>query len=124
MTPKLKALHDTTPITAPHAVLQRFGPLLGKRFTRDNLPLLGRAATAVRELKRSAQTIQGRGVNIFTQWVGDPDALGSAVLLEAIMEKLGASRVRILTGMLGHPQNRVLVDKCDITLSNVPSASG
>ena len=76
---KLKGLHETGPNTAPHAVVQRFGPLLGKRFTRDNLPLLGRAATAVRELKRSASLIEGRDVNIFTQWVGDPDALGSAV---------------------------------------------
>ena len=115
---KLRGLEETLPITAPHAVVQRFGPLLGKRFTRDNLPLLGGAATAVRELKRSASLIEGRDVNIFTQWVGDPDALGSAVLLEAIMEKLGAKRVRILTGMLGHPQNRALLEKCDITLSN------
>ena len=114
---KLRGLEETLPITAPHAVVQRFGPLLGKRFTRDNLPLLGRAATAVRELKRSASTIEGRDVNIFTQWVGDPDALGSAVLLKAVLEKLGAKRVRILTGMLGHPQNRTLVEKCDITLS-------
>ena len=30
-------------------------------------------------LKRSAKAIRGRGANIFTQWVGDPDALGSAV---------------------------------------------
>ena len=29
------------------------------------------------------QAIRGRGANIFTQWVGDPDALGSAVLLDA-----------------------------------------
>ena len=27
-------------------------------------------------LKRSAKAIRGRGANIFTQWVGDPDALG------------------------------------------------
>ena len=56
------------------------------------------------------------GANIFTQWVGDPDALGSAVLLEAILRELGANDVRILTGSLGHPQNRNLVEKCGIVL--------
>ena len=42
-------------------------------------------------LKRSAKAIRGRGANIFTQWVGDPDALGSAVLLKAILAELGAT---------------------------------
>ena len=63
-------------------------------------------------LKRSAAAIRGRGANIFTQWVGDPDALGSAVLLRAILMELGAKEVRILTGSLGHPQNRNLVARC------------
>ena len=40
-------------------------------------------------LKRSAKAIRGRGANIFTQWVADPDALGSAVVLKAILEDLG-----------------------------------
>ena len=56
------------------------------------------------------------GANIFTQWVGDPDALGSAVLLNAILTELGAKEVRILTGSLGHPQNRNLVARCGIEL--------
>jgi nanoRNase/pAp phosphatase (c-di-AMP/oligoRNAs hydrolase) len=67
-------------------------------------------------LRRSAATIRGRGANIFTQWSGDPDALGSAVLLERILRHLGATEVRILTGSLGHPQNRNLVQKCGIVL--------
>ena len=67
-------------------------------------------------LKRSAKAIRGRGANIFTQWVGDPDALGSAVLLKAILRALGAEEVRILTGSLGHPQNRNLVERCGIVL--------
>jgi nanoRNase/pAp phosphatase (c-di-AMP/oligoRNAs hydrolase) len=48
--------------------------------------------------------------------VGDPDALGSAVLLSAILRELGAEEVRILTGSLGHPQNRNLVARCGIVL--------
>jgi len=43
-------------------------------------------------------------------------ALGSAVLLEHILRHLGATEVRILTGSLGHPQNRNLVEKCGIVL--------
>ena len=50
--------------------------------------------------------------------MGDPDALGSAVLLTAILRKLGAEEVRILTGSLGHPQNRKLVERCGITLQD------
>ena len=66
---------------------------------------------------RSRQAaIRGRGANIFTQWVGDPDALGSALMLKAILKKLGAKEVRILTGGLGHPQNRNLVQRCGIEL--------
>ena len=48
------------------------------------------AHAAYMGLKRSAKAIRGRGANIFTQWVGDPDALGSAVLLSAILRHLGA----------------------------------
>ena len=98
------------------AVVQRFGPVLGKRFTRDNIALLSLAHSAYTGLRRSAAAIRGRGANIFTQWMGDPDALGSAVLLEAILRELGAVEARILTGALGHPQNRNLVRKCNITL--------
>jgi nanoRNase/pAp phosphatase (c-di-AMP/oligoRNAs hydrolase) len=98
------------------AVALRFGGPLGKRFTRHNLPLLAQVHMAFSGLRRSAQAIRGRGANIFTQWVGDPDALGSAVLLEAILRELGAREVRILTGMLGHPQNRNLVQRCGLVL--------
>jgi len=98
------------------AVVFRFGPLLGKRFTRSNLALLSPAHSAFMALRRSAASIRGRGANIFTQWVGDPDALGSAVVLQAILRELGAKEVRILTGSLGHPQNRNLVAKCGISL--------
>jgi nanoRNase/pAp phosphatase (c-di-AMP/oligoRNAs hydrolase) len=98
------------------AVALRFGGPLGKRFTRHNLPLLTQVHMAFSSLRRSAQAIRGRGANIFTQWVGDPDALGSAVLLEAILRELGAREVRILTGMLGHPQNRNLVQRCGLVL--------
>ena len=48
--------------------------------------------------------------------MGDPDALGSAVMLKAILRELGAKEVRILTGALGHPQNRILVERCGIVL--------
>src|SRR4030095_1584175 len=103
-------------LPGPPAVAMRFGRALGKRFTRNNLPVLQQAHAAYLALRRSAKAIRGRGANIFTQWVGDPDALGSAVLLEAILRELGAKEVRILTGKLGHPQNRNLVQRCGITL--------
>ena len=98
------------------AVLARFGRILGKRFTRNNLAVLAQVHMAYAGLKRSATAIRGRGANIFTQWVGDPDALGSAVMLQAVLQHLGAREVRILTGALGHPQNRNLVQKCGIVL--------
>jgi len=97
-------------------VVKRFGPVLGKRAARESLELLSEAHAAVSGLKRHARSIRGRGVNIFTQWVGDPDALGSAVMLKAVLTSLGASEVRILTGTLGHPQNRNLVKRCSIEL--------
>jgi len=98
------------------AIVTRFGPILGKRFAQANLAILGQAHSAVAGLKRSADSIRGRGANLLTQSVGDPDALGSAVLLEQILRHLGATEVRILTGSLGHPQNRNLVEKCGIVL--------
>lgn len=98
------------------AIVTRFGEILGKRFSRENLPLLGQAASAYAGLRKAAADIRGHGANIFTQWTGDPDALGSAVLLEAVLRDLGALDVRILTGSLGHPQNRNLVEKCGIVL--------
>ena len=98
------------------AVVARFGDIVGKRFSRDNMALLGQAYAAHAGLKKAAAAIRGHGANIFTQWTGDPDALGSAVLLEAILRELGAHDVRILTGSLGHPQNRNLVEKCKIVL--------
>jgi nanoRNase/pAp phosphatase (c-di-AMP/oligoRNAs hydrolase) len=105
------------PRTAGASVVRRrFTSLLGKRRTIETLPVLTQVYAAYRGLKRSAKAIRGRGANIFTQWVGDPDALGSAVLLTAILRKLGAEEVRILTGSLGHPQNRNLVERCGITL--------
>ncbi len=106
------------PETVPsrQAVSARFGRFLGKRFTRNNLAVLAQAHAAYAGLRRYAKSIRGRGANIFTQWVGDPDALGSAVVLKAILEHLGAKEVRILTGALGHPQTRNLVAECGITL--------
>jgi len=100
----------------PHVVRRRFQGILGKRRTLENIALLSDAHAAYMGLKRSAKAIRGRGANIFTQWVGDPDALGSAVLLKAILRDLGAQQVRILTGSLGHPQNRNLVERCNLTL--------
>ena len=97
-------------------VLRRFGGFLGKRFTRNNLDVLSQVYAAYGGLKRAARQIRGRGANIFTQWVGDPDALGSAVMLKAILEQLGAKEVRILTGSLGHPQNRSLVARIGLPL--------
>jgi nanoRNase/pAp phosphatase (c-di-AMP/oligoRNAs hydrolase) len=100
------------------AVRRRFQGLLGKRRTMDNLPVLGEAHAAYLGLKRSAQAIRGRGANIFTQWVGDPDALGSAILLKTILTSLGAKEVRILSGSLGHPQNRKLVEMTGLVLQD------
>ncbi|HEY7412106.1 MAG TPA: hypothetical protein VII13_15270 [Vicinamibacteria bacterium] len=97
-------------------VSTRFGRLLGKRFTHKNIGVLTEVLRAYVGLRRFEKSIRGHGVNIFTQWVGDPDALGSAVMLQAILGELGASEVRILTGSLGHPQNRNLVEKCRIRL--------
>lgn len=109
----------STPRSPSHAAIQlRFTRILGKRFVLENLGILSRVAAACRALKGAAQGIRGRRVNIFTQWVGDPDALGSAVLLRAILQELGAAEVRILTGSLGHPQNRTLVRSCGIELGN------
>ena len=97
-------------------VQTRFGKVLGKRFTRHNLKILAEVHSAYSALRRSANAIRGRGANIFTQWIGDPDALGSAVVLKAILAHLGAKEARILTGSLGHPQNRILVERCGIVL--------
>ncbi len=114
--------HEPSPLVKPskrpgaQAVVARFAPILGKRFAGANLPLLEQAYAAQGGLRRWATTIRGRGANIFTQWTGDPDALGSAVVLEKILRHLGATQVRILTGSLGHPQNRSLVEKCGIVL--------
>jgi nanoRNase/pAp phosphatase (c-di-AMP/oligoRNAs hydrolase) len=99
-----------------NVVLRRFQGFVGKRRAAENIALLSQAHAAYMGLKRSAKSIRGRGANIFTQWVGDPDALGSAVLLKAILRSLGAQQVRILTGSLGHPQNRNLVERCGLTL--------
>jgi nanoRNase/pAp phosphatase (c-di-AMP/oligoRNAs hydrolase) len=101
---------------SPHVVTRRFQPILGKRRTLENLAILTQGHAAYMGLKRSAKAIRGRGANIFTQWVGDPDALGSAVLLKAVLRALGAEEARILTGSLGHPQNRNLVARCGIVL--------
>jgi nanoRNase/pAp phosphatase (c-di-AMP/oligoRNAs hydrolase) len=111
-----KILHRPARTPGLHAVMSRFGIPLGRRFTRNNLDLLAQVHAAYTALRRSAKTIRGRGANIFTQWVGDPDALGSAVMLRAILQELGAKEVRILTGALGHPQNRILVERCGIVL--------
>jgi nanoRNase/pAp phosphatase (c-di-AMP/oligoRNAs hydrolase) len=106
------------PVRVPgaHVVISRFGQILGKRRAKENFAILAQAHAAYMGLKRSAAAIRGRGANIFTQWVGDPDALGSALLLKAILTDLGAREVRILTGSLGHPQNRNLVARCGIEL--------
>ena len=104
------------------AIQTRFARWLGKRFVLDNLDILGQVAAARSALKRAEPRIRGRSANIFTQWVGDPDALGSAVLLRAILEGLGAAEVRILTGVLGHPQNRALVRACGIELHDPNTA--
>jgi nanoRNase/pAp phosphatase (c-di-AMP/oligoRNAs hydrolase) len=111
-----KILRTPRRIPGPHVVMQRFRPILGKRRTQESLPLLSQAHAAYMALRRAAKAIRGRGANIFTQWVGDPDALGSAIVLQAILAELGAKETRILTGSLGHPQNRNLVQKCGIEL--------
>ena len=111
-------LHRPARLPGRQAVLARFGKVLGKRFSGHNLGLLAQVQSAYTALRRSGKAIRGRGANIFTQWVGDPDALGSAVMLKAILEHLGAKEVRILTGSLGHPQNRNLVEKCGILLQH------
>jgi nanoRNase/pAp phosphatase (c-di-AMP/oligoRNAs hydrolase) len=105
------------PATRP-AVVARFGPLLGPRFARANVEVLGQAYAAYSGLRKAAAVIRGRGANIFTQWIGDPDALGSAVVLKAILTSLGAKEVRILTGALGHPQTRNLAERCHIRLQD------
>jgi nanoRNase/pAp phosphatase (c-di-AMP/oligoRNAs hydrolase) len=103
-------------LASPGVVRRRFQGILGKRRTIENLAVLTQAQAAYMGLKRSAKAIRGRGANIFTQWAGDPDALGSALLLKTILRGLGAEEVRILTGALGHPQNRNLVERCGLVL--------
>ena len=111
-----RILQQPARVPSSHVVVTRFGKILGKRRAKENLAILVQAHNAYMGLKRSAKSIRGRGANIFTQWVGDPDALGSAILLQAILKELGAKEVRILTGSLGHPQNRNLVARCGIEL--------
>ena len=113
-----KVVVNTPRVPGQAATQARFARILGKRFVLDNLGILSQVAAAYGALKRAAPRIRGRSANIFTQWIGDPDALGSAVLLRAILESLGATEVRILTGNLGHPQNRALVRGCGIELHN------
>ena len=95
-------------------VISKFGAPFGKRFTRNHFELLRLAYLGYVGLKRSAPLIRERGANIFTQWTGDPDAFGSAIMLEGILRKLGAEHVRILTGALGHPQNVQMAKVCGI----------
>src|SRR4051812_45201659 len=65
------------PPLPPRAVIMgHFGPPLGPRFARTNVDILGLAHAAYAGLKAATRTIRGRGANIFTQWIGDPDALG------------------------------------------------
>ncbi len=97
-------------------VRRRFQGIIGKRRTDEILPVLSEASAAYMGLRDAAPSIRGKGVNIFTQWVGDPDALGSAILLRAVLLELGAKEVRILTGSLGHPQNYKLVELSNLTL--------
>ena len=97
-------------------VRRRFQGIIGKRRTNEILPVLSEANAAYMGLKLAAPTIRGKGAHVFTQWVGDPDALGSAILLRAVLLELGAREVRILTGSLGHPQNYKLVELAHITL--------
>jgi nanoRNase/pAp phosphatase (c-di-AMP/oligoRNAs hydrolase) len=115
-TSKNGVLKHPARLPARTTVLSRFGKVLGKRFSTHNMAILAEAYSAYSGLRRQKNVIRGRGANIFTQWVGDPDALGSAVILKAILEQFGAKEVRILTGTLGHPQNRNLVEKCGIVL--------
>ena len=102
---------------ATHFVVRRrFQSIIGKRRTDENIEVLTQAHAAFVGLRDNASAIRGSGANIFTQWVGDPDALGSALLLRAILLHLGAKEVRILTGSLGHPQNYKLVELAKVTL--------
>ena len=119
VTPKAKSiLQRPSRVPSASVVVARFGPILGKRRAREILPILNQAYNAYMSLKRSAKAIRGRGANVFTQWVADPDALGSAVVLKAILEDLGATQVRLLAGSLGHPQNRKLVERCGLFLED------
>jgi nanoRNase/pAp phosphatase (c-di-AMP/oligoRNAs hydrolase) len=95
-------------------VVSKFGAPFGKRFTRNHFELLRLAYSAYAGLKRSATLVRERGANIYTQWTGDPDAFGSAIMLSAIFKKLGASQVHILTGALGHPQNVQMARLCGL----------
>jgi nanoRNase/pAp phosphatase (c-di-AMP/oligoRNAs hydrolase) len=97
-------------------VRRRFQGMLGKRRTNEALAVLTEANAAYMGLRENASAIKGRGANIFTQFVGDPDALGSALLLRTILTSLGSKEARILTGSLGHPQNYKLVELAGVTL--------
>ena len=105
------------PRRANHFVVRRrFQGIVGKRRSAEILPVLTEAHAAYMGLKLHSPSIRGRGANIYTQWVGDPDALGSALLLRAVLRALGAKDARILTGSLGHPQNYKLVELAGLTL--------
>ena len=101
----------------PHVVRRRFQGIVGKRRTLENVAILSQAHAAYMGLKRSAKAIRGRGANIFTQWVGDPDALGSAVHAEGDPPRASARRRSASSpAASGHPQNRNLVERCGIVL--------
>lgn len=95
-------------------MISKFGAPFGKRFTLNHFELLRLAYAAYAGLKRSAPLIRDRSFNIFTQWTGDPDAFGSAIMLEAVLKKLGALQVHILSGSLGHPQNVQMAKICGL----------
>src|SRR5262245_6235827 len=105
-------------VPARSVIMAHFAPTLWPRFARANVDILGLAHAAYTGLRAATRTIRGRGANIFTQWIGDPDALGSAVVLQKILEHLGAKEVRILTGALGHPPPSLITHRSYIVLQD------
>ena len=62
--------------------------------------------------------IRNKCVNIYTQWVGDPDAIASAQALRELFLINGANDGRILCGKIGHPQNLEMLEICNIVKFN------
>ena len=108
----------------PFVVRRKFQGIVGKRRAGENLEVLTQAHAAYMGLKQNAPLIRGRGANVFTQWVGDPDALGrrhvGELRVPAVLHRhhvayrLVLDRLELIASMkaTGSQFFRVITDPC------------